>query len=420
MSDTDIHETDEGAERRPSRYPHIVKAVFDTPWAILPSRLQAIVEVVTLRVSGERLTDDEIADRIGAGPSSRKPSRSGSGGGAVAVIPVYGVIMPRADLFMEISGGTSLATFASQLRQSVDDPQVGSILLDIDSPGGSASMLPETAALIRAANAKKPVTAVSNTMAASAAYYLASQAGEVVVSPSSLTGSIGTFLAHEDVSGMEEKLGVKTTLIAAGKYKVEANEHQPLSEEARAALQAIVDDFYGQFVADVAKGRGVSVDDVRNGFGEGRVVTAKDAVRLGMADRVATFDATLARMLGGGGSSASALAEGLPGVESVERIELQPDDKLLIRVKENLSEDKLLELRARVEERFPGHEAVVTGPGIALSVLSEARDTEDVADEVGEPAGPDDPARAALPEGAARLLAQPGLRRAYEPKEATT
>jgi signal peptide peptidase SppA len=368
MSTIDIPDSTEGAERRPSRYPNVAKAVFETPWAIIPSRLAAIVEVVTMRIEGHRFSEDEIAERIGSGPASRASQRQG----AVAVIPIYGVIMPRADFFSQISGGTSLVKLASQLQQSVDDPQVGSILLDIDSPGGSVALVAETAALIRAANAKKPVTAVANTMAASAAYHLASQAGEIVASPSALLGSIGVFNAHEDFSGMEEKLGIKTTIVRAGKYKAEGNEHEPLTAEAQAAMQSLVDAFYDGFVADVAKGRGVSVADVRNGFGEGRVVTAKDAVRLGMADRVATFDATLAQMARGGSR---------PGSRAVAIV-----------AADELPDEEIAEPDASADE-------------LADHQVDEAQ------------AGPDTPERAELNEDAMRLLAHPGVRRAYSPKE---
>jgi signal peptide peptidase SppA len=323
MSTEATETSTEGAERRLSRtrYPHIVSAVFDTPWAILETRLKAIIEIVELRAAGGRLSAEELEERIGAGPASRQTSAQG----AVAVIPIYGVIMPRATLFSQISGGTSLTTFAEQLQGAVDDQQIGSILLDIDSPGGSSALVAETAALIRAANQKKPVTAIANTMAASAAYWLMSQAGEKFVTPSGYVGSIGVYMAHEDFSAFDEKVGVKTTLISAGKYKVEGNEFEPLSDEAEARYQAVVDDCYAAFVADVAKGQGVAIADVRNGFGEGRVLTAREAVSEGLVDGVATFDQVLGRMLRGGqqGSRAKALAlaaESDAGEEAREEI----------------------------------------------------------------------------------------------------
>jgi len=118
----------------------------------------------------------------------------------------------------------------------------------------------------------------------------------LIVTPSGEVGSIGVVAAHMDISKMAESAGLKVTLVSAGKYKTEGNQFEPLSDEARAALQVRVDDYYAMFVKAVARNRGVSPADVRNGFGEGRVVGAKQAVALGMADRVATLDETLARL----------------------------------------------------------------------------------------------------------------------------
>jgi ClpP class serine protease len=139
------------------------------------------------------------------------------------------------------------------------------------------------------------MVAVANTMAASAGYWLACAPGELVVTPSGAVGSIGVWGAHEDISAAMEKEGVKVTLVSAGKYKVEGNPYEPLSDEAKAALQADVDNFYSMFVKAVAKNRGVSQDSVANGYGQGRMVMASLAVKQGMADSVATLDQTLAR-----------------------------------------------------------------------------------------------------------------------------
>ena len=169
----------------------------------------------------------------------------------------------------------------------------------------------------------KPIIAQVDPMAASAAYWLAAAASEVVITPSGQAGSIGVYAVHTDVSKLNETLGVAYTYVSAGKHKVELNPDEALSAEARAHMQETVDAYYGQFVSAVAKGRGVPVADVRNGFGEGRMVTAKEAVRLGLADRVATFDETLARMVAGkrGRGAAQAL-----GIEIVEGRAASADD----------------------------------------------------------------------------------------------
>jgi hypothetical protein len=132
-----------------------------------------------------------------------------------------------------------------------------------------------------------------------------------VVSPSSLTGSIGVYASHEDESQALDKIGVKVTLISAGKYKVEGNSFEPLGDDARSAMQAMVDEYYGMFTKAVARGRGVKVSDVTGGFGEGRVVTAQQALKLGMADRVATLDQVLSKYGVSRGNS-TAMSAGAP------------------------------------------------------------------------------------------------------------
>lgn len=240
-------------------------------------------------------------------PLRAQAEDEGSAGG-VAILSLRGLITPNPSLLSILfgGGGGGLQAFRAQLRSAVGNDNIEAIVLNIDSPGGSVKLLPETAAEIREARDKKPVVAVANTLAASAAYYLGAQANEFVVTPSGEAGSIGTIAIHWDDSKFFEEMGSKPTIIAAGKFKAEANPYEPLSEEARQMLQGIVDDYYEQFVQDVALGRGVSADAVRNGFGEGRCLTAKNAVAAGLADRVESIEQTISRLVDAGGSSASA------------------------------------------------------------------------------------------------------------------
>ena len=278
------------------RYPHVMALVREQPWAILPAKLAAITDLLRFRAEGGRLTADEIGARIGAAAERPNPARAG----AVAVIPVYGTIVQRANMFTEMSGGTSTERLSGMFAEAMSDPSVGSIVLRIDSPGGGVYGVAELADQILKARGRKQIVAVADSMAASAAYWIASAADEIVVTPGGEVGSIGVFAAHEDISRFVDAEGVTVSLISAGKYKVEGNPFEPLSEEARTAMQNRVNDYYSLFVRAVAKGRGVSVDDVRGGFGEGRVVGAQQAVKLGMADRVDTYDATVARLARGG------------------------------------------------------------------------------------------------------------------------
>lgn len=216
--------------------------------------------------------------------------------GTVVVLPVHGMISQRSSIWHEIFGGTSTDRLGAQFDAAMASDQVKGIVLDIDSPGGTTYGVAELADKIFAARGVKPVIAVANSLMASAAYWIGSAADKLMVSPGGDVGSIGVYLLHQDVSGALDADGVKMTLVSAGKYKVEANPFEPLSEDARQALQDSVDATYGDFVAAVARHRGVSSTTVRNGFGQGRVVRAKEAVAEGMADRVASLNKVLTEM----------------------------------------------------------------------------------------------------------------------------
>jgi signal peptide peptidase SppA len=271
------------------RYSHVIRYASQTPWAIRLETLAMIREILYLRAHGHRFTAEEIDERIDAGPPRPRSVEPSAG---VAIIPVHGIIGPRQSMFNNVSSGpgTGLDALTETVRLAAADPNISAMVLDVDSPGGTVDMLPETAQEIRKARQRKPVVAVANTMAASAAYWIASQGSELVVSPSGSIGSVGVYSIHDDISSRLEMEGVRTTVVSAGKYKVENSPFQPLSDDARSAIQQTVDDHYAMFVRDVARGRRTEVDSVRSGFGEGRMVTAQRAVRAGMADRVATLD----------------------------------------------------------------------------------------------------------------------------------
>jgi signal peptide peptidase SppA len=273
-----------------NKYQHIRSEFYGKPWAILPEKMHQIDALIRFAAAGNKLTEEEIRERISAGPrvTAKTP-------GNVAFISIYGVISHRVNMMSNISGGTSIEKLTSSFRSALNDPSVKAIVFDIDSPGGSVDGVPELADEIYTARGQKPTVAVANTMAASAAYWLGCAAGEFVVAPSAVVGSVGVFVEHEDLSAANEKEGVKYTTISAGQYKTELNANAPLSEEARNAMQGMVNSFYDMFTKDVARGRGVAQSAVTGGFGQGRLVMASLAVKQGMADSVATLDQTLAR-----------------------------------------------------------------------------------------------------------------------------
>lgn len=282
-----------GDTRAETAFRRSVDYVGEAAWAITPGALATILAIIGERQSGYKPSAEEIRERIGV----RRALNDDAGADSpVAVIRVDGPIIPRANLMSDISGGASAEMLQKQIHDAAASADVAAILLDIDSPGGAAALIPELAQEILAARAVKPVVAVANTLAASAAYWIASAATEIVVTPSGRVGSIGVYSAHSDISAAQEKMGVKTTLVSAGEYKVEKNPYEPLSDDARAEMQREIDAVYEMFLSAVAKGRDVSVKDVREKYGQGRVLLAKDALAVGMVDRIATFDQTLARL----------------------------------------------------------------------------------------------------------------------------
>lgn len=259
---------------------------------MLPERMHEMAAMLPSRLASLSVGEAELQTQFEAAQVTRTKRQQ-----EVAVLPLFGVIEQKPSLWGFLFGGTSTEMFAADLRAAVADPSVKSILIDVDSPGGSVYGVEELASELRAARSKKTIEAIANSEAASAAYHIASQV-PLTVAPSGMVGSIGVVYVHQDWSQAYEKMGVKTSVITSGKYKWEGSEYGPLSEDAKAYLQKISDSYYSRFVANVAKGRGVTDAAVRNGFGQGRMVMARDAKVEKMVDRIATFAQTYVRLGG--------------------------------------------------------------------------------------------------------------------------
>lgn len=208
------------------------------------------------------------------------------------VVPIMGVIGDR-----NASLGTSAEAIDRQFSAAIADENIDAILFDVDSPGGIISGVPELADKIEAARGAKPMLAYSGGMMASAAYWIGAAAGEVISAPSSLTGSIGVFTWHEDLMGFLEKEGIVVTEFSAGEFKTEDAPWNALTDEAKAAMQAQVDQAYGWFVESVAGSRNTTQAAVRAGYGQGRVLFGQDALEADVVDSLGTFDDAVARLV---------------------------------------------------------------------------------------------------------------------------
>jgi capsid assembly protease len=303
------------------KYNRIVAEFYSRVWALREETLMAMQNLIRQQSSGVKWSAEEIRDRIAAAntasgylghdsfearfltfddepmPMHAAGKRNAAAPGSVAVIPMTGIISHRMSMMSEISGGGggSIQNLTAQFRQALGDTNCKAIVFDVDSPGGSVEGVLELAQEIYDARKQKPITAVCNAMACSAAYWLASAAGELVCTPSGQCGSIGVYMMLQDESEALKNEGVKITLIKAGKYKAEGHPSQPLTDEAQTFLQGQVDSVYSMFVKAVAQQRGVSQGSVREGMGQGRSLLATDAVKANLADRTGTLDDVLAK-----------------------------------------------------------------------------------------------------------------------------
>lgn len=290
----------------------ILALVYGEPWAMLPSAFEVVQEIVDAHAIGATL---DVASRIAAARQVNEKARERSDAGlpqTLRVIPVVGMVSHRMGMLADVSGGADVGAISASLRAAVAAPEVKGIILDVHSPGGPVQGVQELADEIFASRGAKPIVAVANAQMASSAYWLASQADEIVVTPSGEVGAVGVFITHRDHSRALEAAGITETVISAGPHKAEWLPSRPLSEEAKEHMKSVTEKIYGRFAATVARGLGISAEQVKGrSFGGGRVVQAADAVAAGMAHRVATFSQTIERMAqaaGGSGRSFVAMA----------------------------------------------------------------------------------------------------------------
>ncbi|MDO3549868.1 S49 family peptidase, partial [Ralstonia pseudosolanacearum] len=266
--------------------PHLATRLFGVPLAIDRPKLDVILSVLGPRVGLAGLAPPGDYTPRSSSPANQNPQ--------IAVIPIHGTLVRRTVGLEAESGLASYTAIGEQLDAALADPGIAAILLDVDSPGGESGGVFDLADRIRAAGAIKPVWAVANDMAFSAAYALACAASRVVVSRTGGVGSIGVIAMHVDQSVKDAKDGVRYTAVFAGARKNDLNPHEPITDEAQAQLQAEVSRIYGLFVATVARYRGVTAEEVS--ATEAGLFFGQDAVTAGLADAVGTFDDALAQL----------------------------------------------------------------------------------------------------------------------------
>lgn len=261
-------------------------------WAIEPDKLREIQAIYATHLRGEKIDVAALEARMGRPLANEQQAYTVEPGG-VAVLRMSGVIAPKANLFMQVSGGMSTQMATKQLESAIADPRVRSIVLAIDSPGGNVIGTPEMATAVREMSATKSIVTHSDGALASAAYWIGSAANAVYLSgPTVQAGSIGIVIDRTYNPGA----AVREESIVAGQYKRLVKSNEPLSDEARAVVQADVDYVYTLFVDQVAAYRGTTSEQVLERMADGRVFRGQQAIDAGLVDGVLTLDALVESM----------------------------------------------------------------------------------------------------------------------------
>lgn len=371
---------------------HILAAMGREAWAITPQALETIVAVAGRMVEAPDAVLSKRGDAL-EGAGWRTQVRDG-----VAVIPVRGPIFRHSSMFTEICGASSVQALAIDIAAAVDDPAVKGLVLDIDSPGGQVTGINELAGQIRAACERKRVVAYVGGLGASAAYWLASAAGEIVADRTAELGSIGVVAAYTDTSARDAAEGVKTLEIVSSQSP--KKRLSPTTKEGKAAVQTLVDGLADVFVETVAANRGKSPDDVMENFGQGGVMLAEAAVAVGMADRLGSLEGVISEIAatGGGvlavGSQAHTEANEMPSEKREDVLTADAVDAAWLAANRpdtvaSIKAEAVKEERARVASildlKIKGHDELVgnamsgdtTAEGLALAVLKAEQGTRE-------------------------------------------
>ncbi len=334
-------------------------AIAGVPWAIQESWLEVLCAIAAREDPNLIASLEALQGRGGRGPRDRWSGPSSTREGGVRVIEVVGPIFRRADFFTSISGATDTATLARAFAIAADDPEVTSILLEIDSPGGEAAGIAEFASMIHAARERKPVVAYADDLCCSGAYWLASACSRIVAAPTATLGSIGVVMVHHDTKEMDKRRGITRREFVSSQSP---NKRPDMETDAgRAQVQKWVDDLAAVFVRDVARYRAVEESAVLEDYGAGGVMVGEHAVAAGLADGLGSFEALVSeyaaptRHIVGGGFQPTRLAPTVgPQAAAEERKPMAEQQEAQV------GEDRFLARLARAAFNF-GHTGADAG-----------------------------------------------------------
>lgn len=276
--------------------PHLAQRLFNTPLALHPHKAEVVMAALTDRFGLTCIQSSGDWDDEGDDFFSRKGRDCGYDViEGIAVIPIQGTLVQKLGTLRPYSGMTGYDGIRASFLTAMNDDAVKGICFDIDSPGGEVAGCFDLADEIYAARGAKPIWSILSENAYSAAYALASAADKIIVPRTGGVGSIGVIVMHVDWSQRIKSDGVQVTIITFGSRKAESNPWEPLSEEAKKAIQSDVDEMGRLFVSTVSRNRGIAERTIRDT--EAACFLAADGVQLGLADQVASPDVAFRDLL---------------------------------------------------------------------------------------------------------------------------
>ncbi|MDE9571062.1 S49 family peptidase [Xenorhabdus bovienii] len=275
--------------------PHLAQRLFNVPLAIHPRKAEVVMAALTDRLGITKIQAGMDWDDEDESFSRRKRDTGYDVLEGIAVIPVQGTLVQKLGSLRPYSGMTGYDGIRQVFLTALHDPKVKGICLDIDSPGGEVAGCFDLADLIYQSRGEKPIHAILNENAYSAAYAIASAADKIYVPRTGGVGSVGVIVIHCDWSQRIKEDGLTVTIITYGDRKAESNPYIKLSDEARQSIQDDIDVMGKLFVSTVARNRGVSEKIIRDT--QAACFLAAEGVQLGLADAVATPDAAFQTLM---------------------------------------------------------------------------------------------------------------------------
>lgn len=347
--------------------------IANEPWAIREEWLDTICSIAQ-REHEYANNVEALEQRMGRPLSNTQRTTVRDG---VAIVPITGPLFRHANLMTEVSGATSYSMLATDIRAAVDDPTVSAIVLNIDSPGGAVKGVNELSKQIADVRGIKPIVAYVGGDAASAAYWLASAADEIVADDAATIGSIGAMIG---VRLGESRSGEKSYTFVSSQSPLK--NASPETDQGAREIQRLTDELAQVFIETVAKNRGITVESVLESYGQGAVFAGEAALKRGMVDRIGTLESVLAGL----SSKNAVYGKQTQGVfmtpqEMAAQFKAENPEAATILLAEG-SENERARIAAVRAQALKGHEALIeqlaadgvtTGEQAAVAVLAAER-----------------------------------------------